>query len=81
MSKPFSDPNLLTKERLKRELEKNGVKLPRGDQKKEVYVNLYLENLSPRSDRSLGNGEFSSDDEVYEESPRSKVFLTILART
>ena len=78
MSKAFNDPSLLTKDRLKKELEKSGVKLPRGDQKKEFYVNLYRENLSPQSgERSSAlNGEFSSDDDAeLEQSPQDKVFL------
>lgn len=73
MSKPFNNPSLLTKDRLKRELESNGIKLPRGEQKKDVYVKLYEENVSPKSTgRSLGNGEFSSDDD-NEEPEQTKV--------
>ena len=74
MSKAFNDPSLLTKERLKRELESSGVKLPRGDQKKEFYVKLYRENLSPQAEQRSGIGEFSSDDDDYDQSPQSKVF-------
>lgn len=77
MSKAFHDPSLLTKDRLKRELENGGVKLPRGDQKKEFYVKLYRENLSPQSaQHSSLNGEFSSDEDGdYNNSPEAKVFF------
>lgn len=81
MSRPFKDPSLLTKDRLKKELESNGVNLPRGDQKKEFYVKLYLENLSPQSGRRLRREEFSSDDDDYEQSSRSKVFCNTLLFT
>ena len=77
MSKPFNNPNLLTKDRLKRELESNGIKLPRGDQKKDVYVKLYEENVSPKSvGRRLGNREFSSDEDYEVESEQTKVYCT-----
>ena len=77
MSKTFNDPSLLTKDRLKKELESSGVKLPRGDQKKEFYVKLYRENLSPQAGQhSSMNGEFSSDDDTeYDQSPQSKVLI------
>ncbi len=76
MWKAFNDPSLLTKDRLKKELESSGVKLPRGDKKKEFYVKLYRDNLSPQAgqDSSI-NGEFSSDDDTeYDQSPQTKVF-------
>lgn len=76
MSKPFNKPNLLTKDRLKRELENNGIKLPKGDQKKDVYVKLYQENVSPKSVGRLGNGEFSSDDDYEAEPEQTKVYCT-----
>ncbi|CAB4005178.1 lamina-associated polypeptide 2-like [Paramuricea clavata] len=71
MSKAFNDPSLLTKDRLKKELESRGVKLPRGDQKKEFYVRLYRETVS-RETISV-NGEFSSDDDTeFDQSPQNK---------
>lgn len=77
MSKAFNDPNLLTKDRLKRELESNGVTLPRVDQKKDFYVKLYRENLSPQArEHSSLNGGFSSDDDGdFELSMQEKVFF------
>lgn len=75
MSKAFNDPSLLTKDRLKKELESRGVKLPRGDQKKEFYVRLYRETVS-RETISI-NGEFSSDDDTEsDQSPQNKVLLS-----
>ena len=75
MSKAFHDPSLLTKDRLKKELESSGVKLPRGDQKKEYYVKLYRENLSPHAGQNNSlNGEFSSDDDTeFEQHSQNKV--------
>jgi hypothetical protein len=74
MSKAFHGPSLLTKDRLKRELENSGVKLPRGDQKKDFYVKLYRENLSPQAEQHNSlNGEFSSDDDIEYEQPQNKV--------
>ena len=70
MSKAFRDPSLLTKDRLKKELETSGVKLPRSEQKKDFYVKLYRENLSPHAGHhSSLNGEFSSDDDIEYEQP------------
>ena len=70
MSKAFRDPSLLTKDRLKKELESSGVKLPRSEQKKDFYVKLYRENLSPHAGHhSSLNGEFSSDDDIEYEQP------------
>ena len=79
MSKAFRDPSLLTKDRLKKELENSGVKLPRSDQKKDFYVKLYRENLSPHAGHhSSLNGEFSSDDDIeYEQPSQNKVLLNV----
>jgi hypothetical protein len=44
-----SDPRTLTKEKLKSELSNNSIPLPRKDSRKDVYVELYREHLSPRS--------------------------------
>lgn len=74
MSKKFNNPNLLTKERLKKELESNGIQLPRGEHKKEIYVRLYREHLSPEGGLTSANGEFSSDDDMdFGESPQNRV--------
>lgn len=41
----------------------NNIPLPRAEQKKAFYVDLYLEHLTPQND----NEEFSSDDEETSE--------------
>ncbi|XP_078091279.1 lamina-associated polypeptide 2, isoforms beta/delta/epsilon/gamma-like [Mustelus asterias] len=55
----LQDPSVLTKERLKSELIAHSVKLPPGDQRKDVYVQLYLTHLTGRQRQA----EFSSDEE------------------
>ncbi|XP_078454952.1 uncharacterized protein LOC144721306 isoform X2 [Lampetra planeri] len=52
------DPQLLTKEKLKRELVAHKVALPAGEHKKEVYVRLYHRHVAPTS-----GADFSSDEE------------------
>ncbi|XP_018409380.1 PREDICTED: thymopoietin isoform X1 [Nanorana parkeri] len=56
----LEDPSLLTKDRLKNELLANSVSLPSGEQRKDVYVQLYLQHLTARN---RGAREFSSDEE------------------
>ncbi|XP_044533718.1 thymopoietin isoform X2 [Gracilinanus agilis] len=69
----LEDPSVLTKDRLKSELLANNVTLPAGEQRKDVYVQLYLQHLTVRN-RSIGLAlppaannrappDFSSDDE------------------
>ncbi|XP_066489896.1 thymopoietin isoform X3 [Tiliqua scincoides] len=62
----LSDPSVLTKERLKSELVANNVSLPGGEQRKDVYVQLYLQHLTARNPPAPGapaQPDFSSDDE------------------
>ncbi|XP_060051574.1 thymopoietin isoform X5 [Erinaceus europaeus] len=54
----LEDPSVLTKDKLKSELVANSVALPAGEQRKDVYVQLYLRHLTPRN-----RPDFSSDDE------------------
>ncbi|CAH2277615.1 thymopoietin isoform X1 [Pelobates cultripes] len=56
----LEDPSVLTKEKLKTELLANNVSLPSGDQRKDVYVQLYLKHLTAKN---RSTPEFSSDDE------------------
>lgn len=62
------DPSILTKDRLKAILTSNGIVLPNGDQRKDVYVKLYLQHIQdvepdvPNKDRNA-KSEFSSDDD------------------
>ncbi|XP_051889371.1 lamina-associated polypeptide 2, isoforms beta/delta/epsilon/gamma-like [Pristis pectinata] len=55
------DPSVLTKERLKSELVAHSVRLPLGDQRKDVYVQLYLQHLTARNARR--SPDFSSDED------------------
>ncbi|XP_043822107.1 thymopoietin isoform X2 [Dromiciops gliroides] len=74
----LEDPSVLTKERLKSELLANNVTLPAGEQRKDVYVQLYLQHLTARNRppppaaqppppaaaaNSRAPPDFSSDDE------------------
>ena len=59
------NPSSLTKDRLKSELLNHGVTLPKGDQRKQVYVELYLEHLTSQNEAN-GKLGFSSDEEEDE---------------
>ena len=66
----LEDPSVLTKEKLKSELVANNVTLPAGEQRKDVYVQLYLQHLTTRNRQPLAAGanskgppDFSSDEE------------------
>ncbi|XP_045443594.1 thymopoietin isoform X6 [Pipistrellus kuhlii] len=67
----LEDPSVLTKEKLKSELVANNVTLPAGEQRKDVYVQLYLQHLTARNRpplaaagaNSKGPPDFSSDEE------------------
>lgn len=56
----LQDPSVLTKEKLKSELVANNVSLPAGEQRKDVYVQLYRLHLTARN---RGTPDFSSDEE------------------
>ena len=65
MAEFLEDPSVLTKDKLKNELSANNVPLPSGEHKKEVYVQLYLKNLTVlNSKRSPPADTFSSDEEL-----------------
>ncbi|KAF6716900.1 Lamina-associated polypeptide 2, isoforms beta/delta/epsilon/gamma [Oryzias melastigma] len=57
------DPSLLTKERLKSELLAHSVELPSSSATKDVYVQLYLQNLTVRNRGDATLDAFSSDEE------------------
>uniref|UniRef100_A0A8B9WLM4 Thymopoietin n=1 Tax=Bos mutus grunniens TaxID=30521 RepID=A0A8B9WLM4_BOSMU len=65
----LEDPSVLTKEKLKSELVANNVTLPAGEQRKDVYVQLYLQHLTARNRPPLATSanskapDFSSDEE------------------
>ena len=63
MSGFHREPYVLKKEQLKKELLANGIPLPKADQRKDFYVNLYKEHLSSQEDDPSSVDEFSSDDE------------------
>ena len=69
MSTFSKTPHLLTKEKLKNALRANNIPLPRAEQKKAFYVDLYLEHLT--SQNEVEEEEFSSsdDEESSEYSP------------
>lgn len=60
----LADPSVLTKEKLKNELIANNVSLPGGEQRKDVYVQLYLQHLTARNvPGDPAQPDFSSDEE------------------
>ncbi|XP_065692982.1 thymopoietin isoform X5 [Patagioenas fasciata] len=60
----LADPSVLTKEKLKSELIANNVSLPGGEQRKDVYVQLYLQHLTARNPpAAAAQPDFSSDEE------------------
>ncbi|XP_054844000.1 thymopoietin isoform X1 [Eublepharis macularius] len=60
----LADPSVLTKEKLKSELIANNVSLPGGEQRKDVYVQLYLQHLTARNTPGVpAQPDFSSDEE------------------
>ncbi|XP_029378790.1 thymopoietin b [Echeneis naucrates] len=65
MAEFLEDPSVLTKDKLKNELAANNVPLPSGEHKKEVYVQLYLKNLTALNNKKSPPADtFSSDDEL-----------------
>lgn len=65
MAEFLEDPSVLTKDKLKNELAANNVALPTGEHKKEVYVQLYLKNLTVLNNKKSPPADtFSSDDEL-----------------
>ncbi|XP_072529759.1 thymopoietin b [Salminus brasiliensis] len=65
MAEFLEDPSVLTKEKLKSELLANDVPLPSGEHKKDVYVQLYLKNLTVQNKRKAPPADtFSSDEEI-----------------
>ncbi|XP_039625823.1 lamina-associated polypeptide 2-like isoform X5 [Polypterus senegalus] len=64
MSEFLQDPSVLTKDKLKTALLANDVALPPGEQKKDVYVRLYLQHLTSRNHRQSPADTFSSDEEL-----------------
>ncbi|KAM4573073.1 thymopoietin b [Odontesthes bonariensis] len=65
MAEFLEDPSVLTKDKLKNELTANNVLLPSGEHKKEVYVQLYLKNLTILNNKkSPPVDTFSSDEEL-----------------
>ncbi|XP_061921614.1 thymopoietin a isoform X2 [Entelurus aequoreus] len=65
---PFvDDPSVLTKDKLKSELLAHNVELPSGNQAKDVYVQLYLKNLTAQNKKhvaAITSDAFSSDEEL-----------------
>ncbi|XP_017555557.1 thymopoietin b isoform X2 [Pygocentrus nattereri] len=65
MAEFLEDPSVLTKEKLKSQLLANDVPLPSGEHKKDVYVQLYLKNLTVLNKRRNPPADtFSSDEEI-----------------
>ncbi|XP_038561365.1 thymopoietin b [Micropterus salmoides] len=65
MAEFLEDPSVLTKDKLKNELAANNVPLPSGEHKKEVYVQLYLKNLTVLNNKKSPPADtFSSDEEL-----------------
>ncbi|XP_056133817.1 thymopoietin a [Lampris incognitus] len=66
MAEYLDDPSVLTKDKLKNELVANNVELPGGNPTKDVYVQLYLKNLTVQNKKNATASldAFSSDEEL-----------------
>ncbi|XP_061662630.1 thymopoietin a isoform X1 [Syngnathoides biaculeatus] len=67
MPEYMDDPSQLTKDKLKSELLAHNVELPSGNHNKDVYVQLYLENLTAQNKKRSAAATldaFSSDEEL-----------------
>lgn len=77
MSSFSNTPHLLTKDKLKSALKANGIALPKTDQRKAFYVDLYLQKLTSQNEEESSSDE---SEELSESSPMgsSKVFTPSL---
>ncbi|XP_008399464.1 thymopoietin a isoform X2 [Poecilia reticulata] len=67
MPEYLDDPSVLTKDKLKSELVAHNVELPSGNPTKDVYVQLYLKNLTVQNQKkavAVVLDAFSSDEEL-----------------
>lgn len=67
MPEYLDDPSVLTKDKLKSELLAHNVELPSGNPTKDVYVQLYLKNLTAQNNKHVTAttlDAFSSDEEL-----------------
>ncbi|XP_018552736.1 LOW QUALITY PROTEIN: lamina-associated polypeptide 2, isoforms beta/delta/epsilon/gamma-like [Lates calcarifer] len=67
MPEYLDDPSVLTKDKLKSELLAHNVELPSGNPTKDVYVQLYLKNLTAQNKKHVTAttlDAFSSDEEL-----------------
>ncbi|KAM4711469.1 thymopoietin a [Anableps anableps] len=67
MPQYLDDPSVLTKDKLKSELVAHKVELPSGNPSKDVYVQLYLKNLTAQNKKNAAPAvldAFSSDEEL-----------------
>lgn len=67
MPEYLDDPSVLTKDKLKSELLAHNVELPSGNPTKDVYVHLYLKNLTAQNKKhgtATTLDAFSSDEEL-----------------
>uniref|UniRef100_A0A3B4V852 Thymopoietin a n=1 Tax=Seriola dumerili TaxID=41447 RepID=A0A3B4V852_SERDU len=67
MPEYLDDPSVLTKDKLKSELLAHNVELPSGNPNKDVYVQLYLKNLTAQNKKHVTAttlDAFSSDEEL-----------------
>ncbi|KAG8005835.1 Lamina-associated polypeptide 2 [Nibea albiflora] len=67
MPEYLDDPSVLTKDKLKSELLAHNVELPSGNPTKDVYVQLYLKNLTAQNNRHVTAttlDAFSSDEDL-----------------
>ncbi|KAM3843191.1 thymopoietin a [Diretmus argenteus] len=67
MPEYLDDPSVLTKDKLKSELQAHGVELPSGNPTKDALVQLYLWNLTAQNNKrsaTVSLDAFSSDEEL-----------------
>lgn len=67
MPEYLDDPSVLTKDELKSQLLAHNIELPSGNLTKDVYVQLYLKNLTTQNNKCVKTAtldSFSSDEEL-----------------
>ena len=66
----ITNPDYLTKDRLKQELKNRGVSF-NPNENKDYYIQLFREKVMHGKELDKGRSEFSSDEEFVRQSPRA----------
>ena len=66
----ITNPEYLSKDRLKQELKKRGISF-NPNENKDYYIQLYRDKVMHGKEVEKGRSEFSSDEEFVRQSPRA----------